>query len=253
MLRLSKWHLRFLSLVVFVLAWDMLARRLDSLLFPTPLDTFTALSHLIVTSEFWSALWLSHQALLLGFGSAALVGILLGLVMGRYRTAEAALNPYLDILLVTPKSALIPIIILAFGLGLFARVLVVFMFAVVVIVVNTRAGLRTLDPSWSEMARAFGANERQLWGKVWLRGALPAVMTGLRLGLARALTGMVAVELLLVAVGVGRLILDFQGLFESPSVYATVIVIVIEAVAVLQLLQFTEQRLTPWVGQVVRE
>ena len=103
------------------------------------------------------------------------------------------------------------------------------------------------------MARSFGASERQLWRTVVLPGALPAVVTGLRLGLGRAFTGMIAVELLLVAVGVGRLILDFQGVFDAGAVYAIVLLLVAEAVLLLRGLTWLERRLTPWAYGVATE
>ncbi len=193
-------------------------------------------------------MWTSNQALILGFTFAAISGIGIGLVIGRWRTAEQVIDPYLSILLATPMTALIPVLILVAGLGLFSRVLIVFLFSIVVIIVNTRTGMRTLEPSWIEMAHSFGANEWQLWRAVLFPGALPGVITGLRLGLGRALTGMVAVELTLIAVGIGRLILDYQATFEAPSVYATVLVVVIEAVLLLRLLRALEGRITPWVA-----
>jgi NitT/TauT family transport system permease protein len=245
-----KWSLRLISLGIFALCWEIFAHYVKSLLLPGFSQTLGALGHLLITRELWEALWISNQAMLLGFSSAAVLGVAVGLLMGRWRTAEKFLDPYLNILLVTPMSALIPIIIMATGLGLVSRVLVIFSFAFVVITVNTRAGLRTLDPNWIEMGRSFGATERQLWLKISLRGALPAILTGLRLGLARAVTGMLTVELLLLALGLGRLILDFEGTFESASLYATVLVIVAEAVLLMQVLKQLERRAAPWLGQV---
>lgn len=248
-----KWTLRLISLFAFAIFWELLAHSLHSLLMPTFTDTMGALARLVVSPVLWEALWVSNQAMVLGFFSAAIVGVASGLVMGRWQTAEKFLDPYLNILLVTPMSALIPIMIMATGLGILTRVLIVFSFVVVVITVNTRAGLRTVDPTWIEMARSFSASEWQLWRKILLRGALPAILTGLRIGLARAVSGMLLVELLLLALGVGRLILDFQGTFESASLYATVLVIVAEAVGLIQLAKWLEHRLTPWTGQVAIE
>jgi NitT/TauT family transport system permease protein len=245
--------LRLSSLIFFALAWELLARTLNSLLMPRFTETVAALANLITTPALWDALFISNQAMVLGFTLAALTGIPLGFFMGRQRAVEKFFDPYLNILLVTPMSALIPIIIMATGLGLISRVLIVYSFAVVVIVVNTRAGLRTVDASWIEMAQAFGATERQLWIKIFLRGALPAMLTGLRLGLIRAISGMVTVELLLLALGIGRLILDFQGGFDAANLYATIFVVVLEAVLFMKLFRWLEQRATPWVGQVVVE
>lgn len=251
--RAGKWTLRLISVTLFALGWEIFARQMQSLLLPSFTETALALVQLLATRELWNALWLSNQAMILGFTGAATLGVALGLAMGRWRTVEKILDPYLNILLVTPMSALIPIIIMATGLGIVSRVLIVFTFALVVIVVNTRAGLRTLETSWVEMARSFGATERQLWFKIFLRGALPAILTGLRLGLARAITGMLTVELLLLALGIGRLILSFQSAFESASLYATVLVVVAEAVVFMQLFKRFEKRAVPWLGQVAVE
>lgn len=245
-----KWPLRLLSISVFAIFWELLARSLHSLLMPTFTETILALARLVVSPVLWEAMWISNQAMVLGFISAVIVGVTCGLVMGRWQAAEKFLDPYLNILLVTPMSALIPIMIMATGLGLFTRVLIVFSFVVVVITVNTRAGLRTIDPTWIEMAHSFSANEWQLWRKILVRGALPAILTGLRIGLARAISGMLLVELLLLALGIGRLMLDFQGTFESASLYATVFVVVAEAVLLMQLFKWLEQRLTPWTEHV---
>jgi ABC-type nitrate/sulfonate/bicarbonate transport system permease component len=238
--------LRVCSFLIFALGWELLALRLDSLLLPTFTETMAALGRLIATPLLWQAVWVSNQAMVLGFSLAALVGIPVGLLMGRFRVAERYADPYLNILLVTPISALIPIFIMATGLGLLSRVLIICSFAVVVITVNVRAGVRMVDPAWTEMARSFGASELQLWHRVLLPGALPGITTGLRVGLARAVSGMITVELLLVALGIGRLVLDFQGTFESANLYATVLVVVAEAVILLQAAKWLEQRMAPW-------
>jgi ABC-type nitrate/sulfonate/bicarbonate transport system permease component len=242
--------IRLGSLIVFALGWEWTAQRMHSLLLPGFFATLKALVGLVASPVLWNALWVSNQAMLLGFALGAIIGVPLGLLMGRWSPVERFADPYLNILLVTPMSALIPIIIMATGLGMVSRVLIVFTFAVVVITVNTRAGLRALDASWIEMARSFGATEVQMWRKILLRGALPAILTGLRLGLARSISGMLMVELLLLALGVGRLILDFQGTFESAQLYATVLVIIAEAVLLMQACKWLERRAAPWLGQV---
>jgi NitT/TauT family transport system permease protein len=248
-----KWGLRCASLATLALVWEVLGRTMNSLLMPSFSEAMLALVDLIGTPQLWQALWVSNQAMLVGFAASVLVGIPLGLIMGRWPRIEKFADLYLDVLLVTPVSALIPLFIIALGLGLTSRVMVVFVFAFIYITVNTRAGLRNADPSLIEMARSFGANERQLWRNILLPGALPAMMTGIRVGLGRAINGMVIVELLLIAVGVGRLILRFQGRFEAGSVYAVVFVVLVEAVILMDLVRRLEQRLVHWTTEVVVE
>jgi NitT/TauT family transport system permease protein len=236
-----------------VLVWQGLATWLDSLLLPTFTGTAAAFVRLAGSSELWQALWISNQAAILGFGAAALVGISIGLVSARWRLAEQMIDPYLNLLMSVPKAALVPVLIMATGLGLLSRVLVVFSFAVVSIAVNTRAGLKLVDRSWLEMARVFGATEAQLWRKVLLPGALPGIFAGLRLGLIRSVSGMITVELLLLALGVGRLILTYQGTFQAAYLYSTILVVVAEAVLLTQALAWVERRAFQRIGQVVVE
>jgi NitT/TauT family transport system permease protein len=230
-------------LVVGAAAWEGLARGLGSLMLPGAVATLAGLARLAHGGELWPALWTSNEALLLGYLLAAAVGVPLGLLLGRAPRLGAFADGLLDILLVTPMPAVIPLLVMITGLGLGTRVLVVFLFAVAIIAVHGAAGARGVDPDLVEMARAFGGGRAQIGRQVLLPGALPAVLVGLRLGLSRAISGMVAVELLLVAVGVGRLIQRFQGDFDAPAVYAVVLVVVAEAVLLTGILRRVERRL----------
>jgi NitT/TauT family transport system permease protein len=241
--------IRLAMLVVLVASWEIVAREWGGLLLAPFSRTMLALIDL-VRGPLWGPLWVSNQAMIAGFVLSVVIGIPLGLLLGRVRKLERAVDVYLNILLVTPMAALIPLFIMALGLTLASRVLVVFVFAFPIIVVNTRAGLRKVDPGLVEMARSFGATELQLWRRVLLPGAVPGAFTGLRLGLARALTGMVVVELLLVAVGVGQMILRFQGLFQAAYLFAATLAVLIEAVVLMAPLRRIEQRLSSWTTEV---
>ncbi|HEV8534454.1 MAG TPA: ABC transporter permease [Candidatus Limnocylindria bacterium] len=238
---------RILTLAIFAAAWEAYASQARSLLIPKFTDTVTGFFTLLTDRHFWEALIISNQALVLGFAISVVLGIPLGLAMGRFRVAERAVDVYLNILLVTPMAALIPILLMSpLGLSLASRVVLVVMFSIVMVVVNSRAGVRQVDPSLIEMARSFGASERQIWWRVLLPGSLPAVMTGVRIGLGRAVTGMVIVELLLVAAGIGGLILEYRGFFKADLLYGTVVIIVLEALALITVARWLERRVTPW-------
>lgn len=238
--------MQLLFFVVFFSIWEWFARTRESLLLAPFSATIEATVDLVTSPELYNALWLSNQAMLLGFAGAVVTGIPVGLLIGRLERIERFLDTYLNILIVTPMSALIPLIIIALGIGLTSRILVVYIFAFPVIVVNTRAGLKNLDPTLIEMAHSYGATELELWRKILLPGATPAMMAGIRLGLGRALSGMVVVELLLVAVGLGRLILNAMGFFKPAQAYAVVIVIIVEVMVVMDIARRVEQRLVRW-------
>jgi ABC-type nitrate/sulfonate/bicarbonate transport system permease component len=243
----STWTYRLITLLVFLAIWQIYAVFSGGLLIPTVPKTAAALLELLGGSELWSALYVSNQALLLGFLISVVVGVPVGVLLGRFPTAEKYTNVYLNILLVTPMAAIIPLLVMSVGFGLASRVILVTVFAIVMVIVNARAGVRQVDPSLIEMARSFGASEAAVWRRILIPGALPAIMTGVRLGLGRAVTGMVIVELLMVSVALGRLILQYRGMFQAASLYAVIIVILAEALILITAVGWLERRFTSWV------
>jgi NitT/TauT family transport system permease protein len=238
-------------LVVLGVTWEISARVAHLLLVPTFSGTISGVFELIVDPKVWQAFFISNQALVIGFAVAVGLGIPLGLAAARFRRIEGFVDPYLNILLVTPMAALIPILLMSLGIGLASRVFLVVVFAIPVIIVNARAGVRQVDPNLIEMATSFGATEREIWRKILLPGALPAIMTGVRLGLGRGVTGMVIIELLMVAVGIGGLILNYQGRFQANLLYGLVVLVVIEALLLVSAVRAIEARLAPWASQTV--
>lgn len=247
----SAWTYRLVVLILLGGAWEIAARSAKLLLVPTFSGTIAGVVQLIADPKVWTAFLISNQALVIGFVLAVLLGIPLGLAAARFRRVEGFVDPYLNILLVTPMAALIPILLMSLGIGLASRVFLVVVFSIPVIIVNSRAGVRQVDPSLIEMATSFGAGEREVWRKILLPGALPAIMTGVRLGLGRGVTGMVIIELLMVAVGIGGLILNYQGRFQANLLYGLVVLVVIEALVLVSAVRAIERRLAPWASQTV--
>jgi NitT/TauT family transport system permease protein len=243
----SVWTYRVVTLLIFLVIWQVYAEFSGGLLIPTVPKTAEALVGLLASSTLWSALYVSNQALVLGFFISVVVGVPVGVLLGRFPTAEKYANVYLNILLVTPMAAIIPLLVMSVGFGLASRVILVTVFAVVMVIVNARAGVRQVDPSLIQMARSFGASEATIWRRILIPGALPAIMTGVRLGLGRAVTGMVIVELLMVSVALGRLILQYRGMFQAADLYAVIIVILAEALILISVVGWLERRFTPWV------
>lgn len=237
---------RVVGAVVGAVLWEVYARTEQSLLIPPFSTTVVTVVKIFPSSELWHALWVSNQALLLGFAIAVAIGLPVGVFLGRSRWARRIGNPYVGILLVSPTAMFIPLLIMWTGVGLTSRVILVVLMSVAYLVVNTRAGVREVDPQLIEMARSYQASEFKLWTRILVPGALPQIMTGLRLTLGRAIDGMVVVELIMVAVGVGRLILVNQAVFEPERLYAVVVYVLIEAVILSYLARWVERRVTPW-------
>jgi ABC-type nitrate/sulfonate/bicarbonate transport system permease component len=138
-----------------------------------------------------------------------------------------------------------PIVIVALGLNLTARVAIVLLFALPGLVLNVRTGVRGVDPRLVEMARSFGAKEWQVWWKVTLPAALPALMAGLRFAASRAVVGMVIVELTLISVGIGLVIQNGRGQFAPDVVFAGTLVVAAEGLIIVGLARRLEQLVGP--------
>lgn len=248
---LSAGSFRIVVFALFAGSWQFFAARMENMLIPTFTEMVAGFVQLVFTSgRIWEPLYISNQALVLGYLFSIVVAIPLGLAAGRVRLIDKLLNPYIGVLLAIPVAPLIPIVITALGLGLASRVVIVFLFAFIFITVNTRAGVRNVDPGLIEMAKSFGANERQIWRRIVIPGAVPGIFVGLRIGLARAIAGMVIVELLLVASGLGRLLLEFAGRLQADFVFATVLVVILEALLLLNAMRLVEQRVAPWAHDI---
>ena len=245
------WGLRLLVFAAVVGLWEIFVGYSQNFLLPRFTEMVSGLFHLLFRDHrFWEALYVSNQALLLGYAVSLLVGIPLGLTAGRLRWMDRIFNPYVGVLLAMPVAPLIPIVIIALGLGLSSRVFIVVLFAFVFITVNTRAGVRSVEPSLIEMAKSFGASEGQIWRRIVLPSAMPGIFAGMRIGLGRSITGMVMVELLLVASGLGRLLLEFSGRMQSDLVFATVLAVIIEALVLLTAMQAIERRIAGWAPDI---
>ncbi len=244
--RRQKTIARVITFVVFAFAWQVFAERSGGLLIPTFTETMFALAELLTSLELWLELGVSNQALAIGFAVSVVFGVPIGLMMGRFETLQKIADPYVSIMLTTPMAAVIPLLVMSVGLGLLSRVSLVVLFSLPMVIVNTQTGVRQVDSNLIEMARSFGASEREIWRRIFLPGAMPSIMAGIRIGLGRAITGMVVVELLMVSAGVGGLILNYRASFRSGHLYGVVIVVVFEALVLISLARRLEQKLTPW-------
>jgi ABC-type nitrate/sulfonate/bicarbonate transport system permease component len=233
--------------VLFVLlaaGWELAVRATsDNILLPTFGDTVIALFRLIGDGAVWEALWLSNQTMLIGFALSVLCAVPVGFLMGRLPYLDRVMNPWIAVLVATPMAPLLPIIVIVLGLGIGSALLVVFLFCFVYMVINTRAGIRSIDPGLIEMARSFGAGELARWRYVLIPGAMPAIGTGLRICLGRAFAGMILGELLMFSRGVGLLMLDFRGAFEAASLFGLVFLLLVEALLIGLVMRRVEARI----------
>jgi NitT/TauT family transport system permease protein len=175
-------------------------------LLASPVAVLRAGAGLLVSGELVVHGWASLRALSAGFGLAAVAGIGVGVVLGRSRRLRALLDPVLMVFNVTPRVALLPLLVVGLGVATASKVAAVCLAALFPILITVQAGTRDVDALWIRATRAFGARRWQLVSKVVLPAAVPAVLTGLRLGLGRAVVTVIVAEMYVALAGVGQLL-----------------------------------------------
>jgi NitT/TauT family transport system permease protein len=181
-----------------------------------------------------------------GYGAAAVIGILVGILAGRFRTFEYAVDPFLWFLYSAPLVALSPVFVIWFGLGTRPVIAIAFLLSVTPIAANTLSGIKGVSPALLRAARSFGAGERDLLWKVIVPASLPMVIAGLRLGIGRALTGVVVGELFGATAGLGFSIAYYGGLLKTTNMLASLAVIAVLGVLCTQGLSAIEARFDSW-------
>jgi ABC-type nitrate/sulfonate/bicarbonate transport system permease component len=181
-----------------------------------------------------------------GFGLAVLVGVPLGVLTGWYRTMRGLTEPLISALFATPTVALVPILILIFGIDAPSKAAVVFLSAVWPIVINTSAGIQVLDKGWLDAARTFGAGDARIFRTIGLPATIPFIISGLRTAVARGLVGVVVGELYASRGGIGFYLNRAGQTFQTDKYYVAVVIIALIGVVVVYLLQRLEKRFARW-------
>ena len=201
---------------------------------------------LLLSGELMRHFGVSALEFALGFLLSAVVGVALGFLMATSRRTQDILDPWVSFFYSSPLVALMPFFLLIFGIGLASKVAIVFVIAVFPILLNAFVGIRSADPHLLEVAKAFNCTPRQIFTKILMPAALPFVIVGLRLGIGRALTGVVVGELFASRAGVGYLITAAGLSFDTATVFLGVLIFSLMGVVLMEGLKYLEQRLAPW-------
>ena len=235
-----------LSVAVGLVVWELLGRFAGWTFLPPLSEVIAAWREIYRTGALLAELAASLRSLAFGYGAAAALGVLTGVLMARYARLAYFLDPFVDINLSTPNLIYVPVLFALFGIGDETRYIIVFLYAYFIIVVNTRAGFQAAAPDLDEMAYSFGASEAEIYRRIRLPAALPLTMAGLRLGISRGVKGMVNGEMFIALVGLGARLRYYGGAFDIPKVLALLMTIIIIAMLLTAAVQRLDRRLTFW-------
>jgi len=242
----SKALYRYGFTALILIVWELTGPFISPIFFSYPSKIALAFYELTASGDLPYYLGQSLRVMVLGLGCAIVVGIPLGVAMARSHKLDWALELPLNALYSTPTVALVPILVLWFGIYMKAKVIVVFLFAVFPILINTYQGVRECDKNMLEVARSFRSSEGRMWQDVLLPFALPYIAAGVRLAIGRGLVGMVIAEFYTTISGLGFMITKYANVFEMDKTFVPVIVLMVLGVTLTSGLKYLERRIAPW-------
>jgi NitT/TauT family transport system permease protein len=236
------------SMVAFLIFWEISVGLgwVKPLFTSSPSRILSTGYEMFADGSIYPDLQVSGYEFAVGYGLAIVIGVPLGILMGWYGRVNAVLEPFVSALYATPRIALLPLIMIWFGIGMTSTIAIVFLGAIFPILVNTITGVRTISSDFIKVARSFGANDWQMFLTVALPSSVPLLLTGLRLGLGHALVGIVVGEMYGATHGLGFLISTSGARFQTDKVMVGIILIASAGVAMTELLRQIEKRFERW-------
>lgn len=236
------------SLVLVVLLWQLVAslKLVNQVFLPSPVAVASAMRTVVFNARFLTDLRVSGEEFVIGLGLSILVGGILGILSGWYKPVDEFLRPLVVAVNSMPHLAVIPLLLLIFGIGMTPKIIVVLLSCIVVMLMNTAAGVANVDPQLMRLARSFGGSDPQVIRTIVLPSVIPFFMTGIRISVGRAVVAVVVGEIFASAAGLGNILINAQSSFNMPVMYATVIILTVIGIILTEAAGVLERRLQRW-------
>jgi len=246
------------SIVALLVVWELFPHLVPipegtKLFFTTPSAIIGTLWNLFASGAIWRPLGVSASGFTIGLGLAIVVALPLGVVLGRSKSANAMFDPFITAFNATPRLVFLPLLVLWFGLGLWSKVIIVFIGALFPLLINTYEGVRNADKVLINVVRSFGAKEWDIARLVVVPNSMPYIVAGLRLAIGRAILGVVVAEFFGSEDGLGVMMVRASGSYQVDVVFAGLIVFAAISLLMTSLVRMLEVRLTRWRPQHVSE
>jgi NitT/TauT family transport system permease protein len=247
---MPRWLITLLSLALLLGAWEWFGRDINPVFGSYPSAIAEAFWELARTGQLWAALYESLRPFVVGYGLAIVFGVPLGLIIGRYRVAEAALGIYVTAGYAMPLVALVPLLILWLGLGFAVKAAVVFLMSLFPITINTWLGVTAVPKSLIEVGKSFVAPDSVILRRIVLPATLPYIMAGIRLAVGRAVVAMVIAEFFTTISGLGAIIINSANNFDTATMFVPIVVLMVLAIGLNSLIGTVERRVAPWQAEI---
>jgi NitT/TauT family transport system permease protein len=237
------------AVIIFLTVWELVGNTLqliNPMFMSAPSLVFKAAVQLFGSGEIWNDLRVSGLEFAWGYFLSVIVAVPFGIACGWYKRFAYVCDPFVNAMNATPRVALLPLVIIWLGIGILSKVGIIFLGAVFPILINTRDGVKTTPHNLLTAARSFGASEWQIFRSVVLPSTLPFILTGLRLGVGRALIGVMVGELYAATAGIGFMITVAGATFQTDKVFVGVLIFALTGMFAMELLTKLESRFDKW-------
>jgi ABC-type nitrate/sulfonate/bicarbonate transport system permease component len=248
--RVPRWVVTAISLAVFLVLWEIVGRRINPIFGAPPSAIFDAFLVLLRNGKLMAALLQSVQPFIVGYAAAIAVGVPLGLMLGRFWVAEAALGVLITGGYAMPLVALVPVLILWFGLGFAVKAAVIFLMSIFPICINTWLGVKSVPKTLIDVGKSLVASDAVILCRIVLPATLPYIMAGIRLAVGRAVVGMVIAEFFTQISGLGGIIINAGNNFDTATMFVPIIVLMVLAVGLNALIGSFERMVAPWQAEI---
>jgi NitT/TauT family transport system permease protein len=245
-----RWIITLSSVAVLTLLWEWFGRDINPVFGSYPSAIAEAFWELVQSGKLAAAMSESLRPFVVGYCLAILLGVPLGLVIGRYRVAEAALGIYVTAGYAMPLVALVPLLVLWLGLGFAVKAAVVFLMSVFPICINTWLGVIAVPKSLIEVGKSFVAPNTVILRRIILPATLPYIMAGIRLAVGRAVVAMVIAEFFTTISGLGAIIINSANNFDTATMFVPIVVLMVMAIGLNSLIGLVERRVAPWQAEI---
>ena len=242
----NKWLVRGYTVAIVLAVWQVFGQSVNPIIFATPAQVAKTFANLWSDGTLPSETITTLETVFAGFLISCAIGVPAGLVMGRIRLVEYAVDPYVNFIYATPLVAIIPLALIWFGPSNTATYFIITLHTVPPILINTMTGVKNTERTLVETGRAFGVKGLSLWQKVVLPSSLPYVMAGLRIGIGAALIGTMVAEIFQYNVGLGYLLVNETALFNSAAVVSGVLIIMTIGIVLAESAKLADRKLLYW-------
>ena len=244
--QLPNWAITCMSVAFVIIAWEFFGRDVNPVFGSYPTAIMAAFWDLAKSGQLLAALAQSMKAFLVGYSLSIVIGVPLGLIIGRSRFLEAAIGVFITGAYAMPLVALVPLLVLWMGLGFAVKACVVFLMAVFPIVINTWLGVRAVPKTLIEVGKSFVASDFTILRRIVLPATIPYIMAGIKLAVGRGVVAMVIAEFFTAISGLGAIIINAANAFDTAKMFVPVIVLMVLATMLNSFVGFIERKVAPW-------